>query len=88
MTGPEWRELLAEQLHVSVETLADDTLLVEDLDADSLDFIELVMKIEEITNTEINDADVEAAYAQGRLRTVRDTELWVLKHLRTRTRAS
>lgn len=41
------RELLAEQFGVDPETITRETTFVEDLGADSLDLVELMMTIEE-----------------------------------------
>ena len=41
------RELLAHQLEVDPETITPDTDIFDDLGADSLDVVELVMSIEE-----------------------------------------
>lgn len=53
------KALIAEQLNVSVDKVkSDDTF--ESLGADSLDRVEIVMKLEEHFNIEINDADAES----------------------------
>ena len=41
------RELICEQFAVDPETITEDTNFLQDLSADSLDFVELVMNIED-----------------------------------------
>ena len=53
------RQLLAEQLGVDPEDIKDESNIVADLGADSLDVIELVLSIEEFYSIEIPDADAE-----------------------------
>ena len=59
-------DLLAKQLRIDVNTLSPDTNIVEDLGADSLDIVEMLMAIEE--NFGITVSDEEALT----LKTVRD----------------
>ena len=49
------RELLAHQLEVDPETITPDTDIFDDLGADSLDVVELVMSIEEEYDIVITD---------------------------------
>ncbi|MFR3290742.1 MAG: acyl carrier protein [Lachnospiraceae bacterium] len=49
------RELLAYQLEVSPESITPETDIFEDLGADSLDVVELVMSIEEEYDIVITD---------------------------------
>lgn len=49
------RELLAHQLEVDPETITTDTDIFDDLGADSLDVVELVMSIEEEYDIVITD---------------------------------
>ncbi len=53
------KEIIAEQLNVSVEELKPETNFKEDLGVDSLDLFELVMALEEEFNTEIPSEDLE-----------------------------
>ncbi len=64
----EWREkpleerlkvLLREQLGVRERDLTPDASLVEDLDANSLDLVEIIMGIEEEFQVEVTDEDAE-----------------------------
>lgn len=52
-------EVLHEQLGVGLDQVKPDSKLDEDLDADSLDTVELVMAIEEEFGIEIPDEDCE-----------------------------
>lgn len=50
---------IASVLEVAEEDIKDDSHLVEDLGADSLDTVQLVMEIESIFDMEISDDDAE-----------------------------
>lgn len=58
------KELIREQLDVSGE-LSDSASFTEDLGADSLDIVELVMGLEEKFGMEISDADAEKIATVG-----------------------
>jgi acyl carrier protein len=45
-------DIIAEQLGVEPETVSENTSLIEDLGADSLDTVELVMELEEEFGTD------------------------------------
>lgn len=51
--------IIAEQLGVKADELKNDASFVDDLGADSLDTVELVMALEEEFETEIPDEDAE-----------------------------
>jgi acyl carrier protein len=51
--------IVAEQLGVKEEEVTNDASFVEDLGADSLDTVELVMALEEEFETEIPDEEAE-----------------------------
>ena len=53
------RRLIAEQLKSDVSEVKDEASFVDDLGADSLDTVELVMALEEEFETEIPDEDAE-----------------------------
>ena len=53
------RAIIAEQLGVKLEEVTDSASFIEDLGADSLDTVELVMALEEEFETEIPDEDAE-----------------------------
>ncbi len=69
------RGLMAEQLGVEPGEMKPDANILEDLGADSLDVVEMVMAIEEAFDIEIADEDAEA------MRTVGDVEAYVAKRL-------
>tara|TARA_B100000609_G_C17049516_1_gene348203 strand:- start:133 stop:369 length:237 start_codon:yes stop_codon:yes gene_type:complete len=53
------KEIVAEQLGVSLEQVTTEAKFVEDLGADSLDTVELVMALEDEFGAEIPDEDAE-----------------------------
>jgi len=66
--------IIAEQLGVGIEEIKDESNIVLDLDADSLDVVELVIALEGEFDLEISDADAE------KLVTVRDVVEYVAAH--------
>jgi len=74
MTG-KIRGLVAEQLGVDIESLTPEANILEDLGADSLDVVELVMAIEEEFDIEIPDEDAES------MRTLGDVERYVIERV-------
>ncbi|MBQ4322197.1 MAG: acyl carrier protein [Oscillospiraceae bacterium] len=55
MTFEKIRKALAEQLEVKEDTITMDTNIIDDLGADSLDVVELMMFIEDTFNLAIPD---------------------------------
>lgn len=53
------RSIIAEQLGIKTDEIKDDASFVDDLGADSLDTVELVMALEEEFETEIPDEEAE-----------------------------
>jgi acyl carrier protein len=53
------KKVVVEQLDVSEDEVTQDASFVEDLGADSLDVVELVMGLEEEFDVEIPDEDAE-----------------------------
>ena len=53
------REIIVEQLDVEEDKVTTDASITEDLGADSLDVVDLVMNIEESFDLEIPDEEVE-----------------------------
>ena len=53
------KKIVAEQLGVKLEEVTNEASFVDDLGADSLDTVELVMALEEEFETEIPDEDAE-----------------------------
>ncbi len=60
------KEIIVEQLSVSEEEVVPEASFVDDLGADSLDLVELIMVMEEKFEQEIPDEDAE------KLQTVQD----------------
>ena len=54
------KEVVAEQLDCNLDEIKEDSKFIEDLGADSLDVIELVMALEEEFDIEIPDEDAES----------------------------
>ncbi len=59
------KELIVEQLGVEASQVTEGAKFVEDLGADSLDTVELVMALEEEFSIEIPDEDAETILAVG-----------------------
>ena len=53
------RSILAEQLGADAEDITLDTNIMKDLEADSLDVVEIIMAIEDEFEIEIPDEDAE-----------------------------
>jgi len=53
------RKIIAEKLSVDLEEVVPEASFVDDLGADSLDLVELIMSMEEEFDTEISDEDAE-----------------------------
>ncbi len=60
------KEIIAEQLGIEVEQIKPESKFVDDLGADSLDVVELIMAFEEAFDIEIPDEDAE------KIQTVKD----------------
>ena len=59
------REKISEQLGVAADEVKPDSSFIEDLGADSLDIVELVMALEEEFNVEIPDDQAETIATVG-----------------------
>ena len=59
------KEMLAEQLNCEASTITPETSFKEDLGADSLDTVELVMALEEEYGVEIPSEDLEKITTVG-----------------------
>ena len=69
------KKIIAEQLGVEEDDVVPDAKFVEDLGADSLDTVELVMALEEGFGIEIPDEDAE------KITTVKDALAYIEAHL-------
>ena len=74
-TFPRVKKIIVEQLGVEEEEVVPTASFVEDLNADSLDLVELIMSLEEEFNLEISDEDAE------KIHTVGDALEYVQEHL-------
>lgn len=61
----EVRKILASQLNISIDTITADSRLVNDLQADSLDLVELITGLEERYGLEIPEEDVTKIQTVG-----------------------
>ncbi len=59
------KEIIVEQLGVNESEVTPEAKFVDDLGADSLDLVELVMALEEEYNMEISDEDAEKILTVG-----------------------
>ena len=59
------RGMIAEQLGLGLEQVTDDAKFIDDLGADSLDVVELVMALEEEFDVEIADEQAEKIQTVG-----------------------
>jgi acyl carrier protein len=59
------KEIIAKELEVGVQQLAPEAKFIEDLGADSLDIVELVMALEEEFGLDIPDEDAEKMKTVG-----------------------
>ena len=53
------KEIIVEQLGVAENSVTEEASFIDDLGADSLDIVELIMALEEEFDIEIPDADAE-----------------------------
>ena len=68
------KKIVAEQLGVNEADVKNESSFVNDLGADSLDTVELVMALEEEFETEIPDEDAE------KIATVQDAITYIREH--------
>jgi len=68
------KEIIAKELEVDVKQLTPEAKFIEDLGADSLDIVELVMALEEEFGLDIPDEDAD------KLKTVGDAMNYLQQH--------
>ena len=67
------RSILAEKLGIDVSEIRAEASILDDLGADSLDLVEMVMSLEEAFDIEVPDEDVEG------MRTIADVERYIVQ---------
>lgn len=68
------KSVIVEQLGVDEEKVTENATFIEDLSADSLDVVELIMSLEEKFEIEIPDSDAE------KITTVKDVIDYIVEH--------
>jgi acyl carrier protein len=68
------KKIIADKLSVDLEEIVPEASFVDDLGADSLDLVELIMSMEEEFDIEISDAEAE------KLATVKDVFEYIDAH--------
>lgn len=68
------KKIIAEKLSVEPDEVVPEASFVDDLGADSLDLVELIMAMEEAFDIEITDEEAE------KLQTVQDSTNYIKKH--------
>lgn len=68
-------EIIVDQLGVSAEEVTLEASFIDDLGADSLDLVELIMAMEEEFGLEISDEDAE------KIQTVQDVVNYISEHI-------
>lgn len=61
------KSVLAQQFELDPESITMDTNLIDDLGADSLDVVELIMSLEDEFGIDISDNDAAQLYTVGRI---------------------
>ena len=69
------KKIIAEKLSVDLDEVVPEASFVDDLGADSLDLVELIMSMEEEFDVEISDEDAE------KMASVKDAMEYVNKHV-------
>jgi acyl carrier protein len=70
------KKIVVDQLGVDESEVVPSASFVEDLNADSLDLVELIMSLEEEFKVQISDEDAE------KITTVQEAEDYIEEHLR------
>jgi len=68
------KQIISDQLGVSLDEVRSESSFIDDLGADSLDIVELVMAMEEAFETDIPDEEAE------KIQTVQDAINYIQQH--------
>jgi len=68
------KQIIVDQLSVAEEDVVPEASFVDDLGADSLDLVEMIMAMEEAFNVSIADEDAE------KIKTVQDAISYIKEH--------
>ncbi|WAM33085.1 acyl carrier protein [Caldicellulosiruptor morganii] len=68
------KKIIADKLDIEEDKITPESSFLDDLGADSLDIVELIMELEEEFNIEIPDEDAE------KIRTVADAVKYIEEH--------
>lgn len=74
MTIDKVKKLIAEQLNVDEDKIQEDSKLIEDLGADSLDVVEMLMTLEDEFGLSISDEEAVT------LKTIKDIVNYIEQH--------
>jgi len=69
------RDVIVEKLGVDAAKISEDASFIDDLGADSLDTVELIMQFEEVFDIEIPDEDAETITTVGKAVAYIDSKL-------------
>jgi len=69
------KEIIADQLSIDEDQIVPEASFIDDLGADSLDIVELIMAFEEEFDMEIPDEDAE------KIKTVQDAVDYIKNHI-------
>ena len=69
------KDVIVEKLGVDAAKITEDASFIDDLGADSLDTVELIMQFEEVFDIEIPDEDAETITTVGKAVTYVDSKL-------------
>ena len=69
------KTILSNQFEVEIDTITAETNVMEDLGADSLDVVDMLMSLEDEFDVEIPDEEIE------KMRTVADVVSYIEEHM-------
>jgi acyl carrier protein len=72
------KNIIVEQLEVSIDKVVPEASFVDDLGADSIDLVEVIMALEEVLGEDIPDEEAE------KIQTVQDVTNYIKDHLKTK----